>query len=346
MAKKKIVRKGVKSASGLAAKMQKRKGKEISIEHSGGGGFPPGINNGIAQVKTIKIGTYGENTKLAGENYFMVRAVAVLPKKLPDGTPVEGSQDSVIMEPMCATPDRKQRPTEDEHLDYVWGVLQELGIDPDEIDWAAAATDENYFNDYVEAGIYCRYHTWRSEPTKQYPNPRTNVSYDGPAEYDQDGDDETDDELVDETADETTDDESVEEQEEEGEEESTEDEGEDEEEITALGVAADAGDEEAQVRLEELASEHDVNHTELGTWSEVAEAIAEAMAGGSSDEEEEGDKEFMPVKGKVYKYKPAGAKTPVDVEVTAVVASKKTCNLKNLDTQKVYKSVGWDRIIA
>lgn len=53
--------------------------------------------------------------------------------------------------------------------------------------------------------------------------------------------------------------------------------------LSSLGEAADDGDEEALEALEELATEHELDSTDFDTWTELAEAIAEAH-GSKSDE--------------------------------------------------------------
>lgn len=326
----------VKKLNSLAKKFEKNKGKEIKLEHSGGG-FPDGIENGVAKVTSIKIGEYSKGND-KGKPFFLVRGVAVLPKALPDGTPVAGCQDNVIMFPLF---DKKAqgRETEDEHLEYMLGLLQEFGIDTSDLDWASIE-DGSLFGAIVQTGLYVRYRTWTGEPTKQFPNPRKQVSYGG-ALLDFEPEDSEEDELVDNTDDDyepPADEEEITEEEEAAEEETTE-EGEDD--LEALAELADSGENtdevvEAQTRLKELADAAGIDADEIEDWAGVAAALQEAE--GSEEEEAE------PSKGEVWKFKPPGAKNLVEVEVTAVFAGKKTCNLKNLDNQKTYKGVTWDKL--
>lgn len=141
---------------------------------------------------------------------------------------------------------------------------------------------------------------------------------------------------------------------------------------TALGVAADDGDEDAEEALVELAEKHGIDHEAADSWSDVAKEIIEAMEDDEDevaddedaddedgddedyedeedeedeDEEDEEDDEYVPAKGDQVMYKPPRSRKKVECEVTAVYVKKQTVNLVSVDDpNKKYKGVSWDAI--
>ena len=112
---------------------------------------------------------------------------------------------------------------------------------------------------------------------------------------------------------------------------------EDNTDYAALGEAADNGDEEAAEKLQSwgVSNGIDVNDHGEKSWAEFATFIQESIDGGT---------EFVPEREGVYKTKLPGAKKETQVEVTAVFADKKTCNVKNLDDNKPYKGIPWSSL--
>lgn len=215
------------SNSVLTDKMKRRiaKVKDKDIQLNFGGSLPAGIENGVAKLVDIKIATYekGDNK---GKPYFMIRGVVVSPKSY-DGIPVEGRQESFVMEPLHSTPSRARK-TEDEHIDYMIGVLKNLGVDSDNLE-PEEIDDGTLFNSMIEEELYFRFRTWKGQPTEQFPNARTNVSFAGGALDYVNG--EVEDDVEDATEEsEEEDEEEVEDEEGEEEEESEEEESEEEEE--------------------------------------------------------------------------------------------------------------------
>ena len=105
------------------------------------------------------------------------------------------------------------------------------------------------------------------------------------------------------------------------------------EDLTALGVAADNGDEDAQSKITAAAEAAGIEDT-FEDWAGWAAAISEAGSEATAE----------PEKGETYFFKPKGAKKSVECQVTAVFPGKKTCNLKNLVSNKVIKAVSWDSL--
>lgn len=124
---------------------------------------------------------------------------------------------------------------------------------------------------------------------------------------------------------------------------------------------ADAGDDEAQGTLTDLAlaaglTNEDVDNAK--SWAALAAMIVEAGEAGADDEissqegQEEAPAEWAPEKEEVYRYAPVNPKTrkagkPVECEVMSVDAASRTASLKNLDDGKtLYKGVKWDQLSA
>jgi|SRR5579884_2942809 hypothetical protein len=316
--------------------------------------IPAGVDNGIAKLTEIGFRQYDDNAKnkaWKGKWYFYARGVAVFPEEY-NGRPVAGGTTSVFPEPMFETPDRS-RQTFDEHYKFVQKTLDAIGFNEREVE---PADLEAALEAWMEEGPhYFKFRTWESKPTAAYPDPRTQHTWAGPAEWDEEAGAPA---VVDRTK------------------PSKNGKSEESPDLGELAAAADAGEEEAQNKLRELAyaagvSEQEVNEAE--DWQAVAvlaggEASGEEESEESEEEEEsteenseaedEGDteedeeKDFQPVKEDVYGYRPLDPKTkkpakkPVECEVTGVNSKKRTVNLKNLDNQKIYRDISWDDLIS
>lgn len=202
---------GVKSKSLLMSKHGEKWRKAFDAhkadETDYGTGFtlPPNIENGIAQLRDIKIGTY-ENGEFKGKDYFMAQATVLWPKRAMDydldmnptvEVKVEG-KTTRIMEPLCDTPDWSIE-TYDGHVQVVLNHLRKLGVDTESME---ADEIDQTIEDLKGAQPFITFRTWRSKRTKERKNPRTNEVWTGLAPED------FDPESLGDTADENTDDDS------------------------------------------------------------------------------------------------------------------------------------------
>ena len=357
-------------------KKNKKSGSGFKVDlGGGGGGFPAGIEFGTAKITKMEIGQY-KSGSMKDENYFMVRGVCVSPKVSAayshkwsdeDGKSIEhdlgtvkvkGLQDSLIMEPLCDTPNRK-RATEEEHYQYMFGILEGLGIDMQEIedddDLKAA------FEAIIEEGKTVNFRTWSGGASEQYPDANVNVSITGFGESEEeteDDDDDDDDDMEvedDEDEDEENEDSEDDEEDSEDEEDDEEDEGEEEaEEDVPFGdeldmIVDDCNDddsktqEKSQKKLVKMATDAGIedpeDEDEFPTWESVAAKIREL----SEDDEDEDDEEpEVPEKGQVVKYKPPRGKL-AQYTVTSVNRRKGIVALKN-KAGKIYKEVPFDKL--
>ncbi len=318
--------------SGLAAKIGKRAKsshdahKDDTTTYSAGGDLPAGIVGGVAQLVDCKFDVFkkGDNK---GEYYFYAAGVAKSPKEF-EGMHVEGLRTS-ITEPMCDTPDRARETVED-HYGWVLNELRKLGVDTSELEFEDI---EAAVEAVKEERPHFRFRTWQGKPSKQFPNPRVNSDWRGACEFEEE---EGEDDVVDETTEE-------------------EEEAEEGESLDDLAAAAENEEDEksakaAQARLGELAEAVGIDEEAaeaIDTWPGLVEAIREASEEEEEEEVEAGEEEEEeevepPQKGDVFQYKPPKARKAVNVEITAIFTGKRTCNAKNLDTNKLYRSVSWD----
>ncbi len=107
--------------------------------------------------------------------------------------------------------------------------------------------------------------------------------------------------------------------------------------FSELAKQADADDAEAEALLTKAAEDRGLDPDEYETWSELSEELEKASPVAKSDE-------FIPVGGNCVWYKPPKRRKRYEFEVKAVFDGKKTCNLKDLDDSKSYKSVSWSEV--
>ena len=326
--------------------------------------LPAGINNGKAQLKTVKWDTYKDGD-LKGQPYIQFRGIAISPD-MHNGVQVSG-QGVMLMYPLCDTPKRKLNKVPGTFEGWYGEVLNEfrkLGVDTsetsfDDIEAIIAGLNESqpFFN-FSTRG-------WTPAKTKENPNPSEMVfvQYDGLSEEEPQEVDPNEDVQDQQT--ETSGD---------GTEPPTEEvaSAEEPEDLNALAVIADdpkAKDtvkDAAQAKIQEAAnsvgiSQDDQNKT--ATWTELVAMIAAAASGKDQtiepepEPEPEPAKEWAPEKGMVdVKWqpmangKPAVGKDkkplkPVQCEITAVYSKNKTCDLKRLDTKAAVKGVKWNDVI-
>lgn len=333
--------------SALAAKLGEKARKAFEAHKAdetsfGNVGLPGGIENGIAQLSSIKFDQFAKGDN-KGEYYFMATGIVVAPTEV-DGTPIKGLRTVIGPEPLCDTPSRS-RESIDEHLEWVLNELRKLGVDTEGMDFedmepAAAAI--------VEEKPYFRFRTWKGDATKEYPNPKVNNQWAGVVEYVPDDDDEVEDNTEEEEAPKPKKGKKTEPAEETN-------------EYAELAEAADGGDEDSALKLAKIARKAGIDPDELPSWVDVAEALngeteeeeeeeaeeeEETEEEAEEEEAEEEEEEFEPAKEDVYGYKPPKAKKPIDCEVVAVLTKKKLVTLKNLDDGKtLYKGIPWDKLI-
>lgn len=365
---KKTAKSNLSLGSGFRKSFNQHRGEDVLLRT--GATLPPDIEGGIAEVSTIEIGHHNDGDN-KGKPYFMIRGVVVEPKDY------AGIQESFVFEPLYDTPGRS-RETEDEHVAHMIGVLQAFGVETKDVD-AEQVEDGSLFGSMLakDGGLYLRYRTWKGNPTPQYPNPRTNITFVKGCEYS--GEENSHASAV--------------------EDETEEEPAQPEEfgtEIEQLAAKAEKNDSRAQAKLTEMASEAGVADDaveEAEDWYAVAKLIEEAEAE-PSDEGEEGEDDldalgeaaddddeeaqqrlselaeaagedpdeyetwtelatalsgeegepFVPEKDQVVNYKPPKAKKAVECQVTAVFKAKETCNLKSLDDDTPYKGVSWSQL--
>lgn len=322
------------------------KGDETTF--SGGGDLPAGIEGGVARLSECGFKQIAAGKQNAGEFMFWAVGIVVAPKTF-QGLHVEGGR-TTVMETMCATPKAQGRKTVEEHLAWVLNELRKLGVDTTGME----LTDlESTCKALAESQPYFKFRTWKGEPTKAYPNPRTNHQWGGVIENYEPSEGGAEAAVEDGTAGEG---------EEAGEAAEGEEGGEEGVDYAALGEAADGGDQEAAATLTDAAKEAgwtDDNLSSVSSWSEVATALAEGAGPpeGGDEGAEAGGEEWEPEKGQVYKFKPqvkgpggkmVAGKKEVECEVTAVDKAKKTVALKSMaDGGKTkYPGVKWDSLIV
>jgi len=311
---------------------------------------PPGIINGVAQLvdaKVAKIKT-GNN---AGQPCFFARAICLSPEtvltKEGQRLKAQGLNTQIREELFETTNSKGVTISFDTHWDEFYNHLRKLGVDTNSIQ-RAEDIETQILPALIKAAPCFQFRTSRSEPTKEYPDPRTFENWGGLiADYDpsavtaeangQQQQDSTPDAMT------TSNDDST------GEAAAT---GDEEMSLEELGAAADNKDEASIDALEQRAdaagiSKEVVNSAE--SWADVASLIARREAG-DAEEEASAEVEWSPAVEEVYRYKPVDPKTKkpgkaVECQVTAVDGGKKTVNLKNLSNSKlIYKNVKWDAL--
>lgn len=312
--------------------------------------LPEGIEGGVAQLVDCKFTQIKEGKQNAGEYMFYAAGVVKAPASH-GGVPVQGLRTQ-ISEPMFDTP-KRSRETVEAHTAWVMNEMAKLGLSRDEM---SAENLEAMAEALKEAAPHFRFRTWKGEATPQYPTPRVNHQWGGACEYSENGE-ATAPPVSDATPD-------AEEEEGEGTTDADAAAAQDEDvDLDALVEAADRGkgkeasDAQAQLRklaLEAGVSEEDVDE-KAKTWDEVRDMLVAAKEAGGEAEEAEEEKEFVPVKGNVYMYRPIDkatkkpAKKATELEILSVTTKSKTVTGKDLGkgqtvlgADKKPLQIGWD----
>jgi len=172
-----------KAKSNLDSALRGHAGDETTLSNIGD--IPSGIENGIAQLTSIKFGTY-ESGDMEGEKFFMAGGTVIQPSEVTvDGTkmPIAGMRTQLGPEPLCDTPKRK-KVTTDDHVNWMLNQLRLLGLDTSFLEESenAEVDLEEACETLVETAPQFRFRTWASKPTKDYPNPNTNHTWKGVVE--------------------------------------------------------------------------------------------------------------------------------------------------------------------
>jgi len=343
--------------------------KSLSPEFDTQAGLPAGIEGGIAKLVDCKFLQVAAGKQNAGKDMFFAAGIVVSPSEY-DGVGLVGLRTQ-ISEPLYDTPTRSRK-TVDEHLEWVMNQLKMLGIDMSEM---AIEDLEDIADALKEQRPYFRFRTWAgtkqeienrggkffvgtkgpyaTEAAAKAANPfagtepRVQHNWNGACEYIED---ETENSIVDETPitlplkkSKKTKGVVVEEEPEV-----------EESDLSGLAIAADDGDDEAASQLAELAKKAGIDEDTINSledWTSVVGLIQESEEAEEESEEESEEEEpeteeedWQPEKGQVYPYKAPGKRKAVDCEVTAVFTTKETVNLKNLDDDKIYRGVSWDKL--
>jgi hypothetical protein len=215
----------------------------------------------------------------------------------------------------------------DERVAQALNEMRKLGVDtkgikPEQWETALKGVAQNK--------TYFRFRTWKGEATKEYPNPRVQVDFQGKVEgYKDDGpslpavnDNTGGDGGADSAGAGTYD-------------------------WEGLGVSADGGDASAVETIQNAAKGAGLDPDAYQTWSECAAAVAESAggggdAGGSDASAGAEETPWKPEKDDVFLYQPPGkGEKKVEVQITAVFENGK-CNAKEVaGKNRSFKGITW-----
>lgn len=342
------------SALGTKAAQAFNNHKGEDTDYGQGGDCPAGIEGGVAQLTECKFDVHADG-QFKGKVFFYAAGIVVAPKLADNGMVVEGLR-TYQMCPLYDTPQRQTRKTQDDHLGWILNELRKLGLETanmeiGDLEDAVAALKEQK--------PYFQFRTWKGEPSKQYPNPRTNhVWIKALPDYVPEGGDPAT-AGVEETPAEEPDEQPDEPAPPPAKKTATAGKGappkktpppaaepaDDEPDAAALAEAADGGDRAAAAKLKELAMGEGIEEDAIDNadnWTAVAELIAASNGGGEPADDEPA--EWVPVTKEVVSYKPKGAKKAIDCEVIMVNTEKQTVNLRSNVDKAVIKAVPFAEI--
>lgn len=129
MAKKETTSELFSGNNELATAAVAARGKAVDLKF--GGQLPGGIENGIAELRELKFGKYGPDTKWPGKPFFLGQAIVLFPKEL-KGQRVEGLFTKIGPEPLFdtatdANKDSKGRKSFQDHYNFMRDHLVQLG---------------------------------------------------------------------------------------------------------------------------------------------------------------------------------------------------------------------------
>jgi hypothetical protein len=341
--------------------------------------LPPGIHNGVAQLKTCEIGEYSPKTKQPGQPYVMMMGVIMEPESVFfDGQEVNvKSLQTRQIFPLGWTKNSKNETTDAEtNISRTLNEFRKLGYDTagaDDTDAVIAAVEwleENQpffrfsttprYDQVVKDKVTGSWERWNgNRGLENYVAPEAGGVEDNTAEAQP--------RVVNRVAGKVGNNGKS------GEptpapkaaaakggkkaEPEPEAQYSDQEDLDELGKRADKGDKKAMARISDLAQE-------MGVWADVDNAKTwaagvEIMKAGTSEpqeseSEEQGegeDAQDAPKKGDVYTYAPVNPKTrkkdkPVEVEILAVDEDVRACNIKVVGGKQTWSHVPFSQLEA
>lgn len=359
---------GKSKLAGMLAKAGFKDRKTEETVFSGGGDLPAGIENAVAQLVECKFGEY-QSGDLEGELFWHAAGVVVSPEFFTDADgnkiPIKGLRTS-ITEPLCDTPNSAgKKKTAGDHLSWILNELRKLGANTAE---AGEDEIEQLCETLKEEGPHFRFRTWKPEPTKDYPNPRTFHQWQGTKGLENFVAGDTSDDVQDDTDSTTA---------------AGDDGGDSGGDDTSTDTPDYPGDDEIKAIVKKAMNDKKPKEAEAAqnilqghalvfgidqdtidnadSWEAVGDMIIEASAGDSTegvddDKKEDDETPWTPSKDDVVHYKPKvknpktkkmePAKKPVECEVTKVDGKAKTVDLKNLTDSTIYKAVSFDEVTS
>lgn len=335
--------------------------------------IPPGINNGVAQLEECELGTYKTGSN-KGKLYFRAVGTIIEPVEHAHNGQViktKGLKTSVMI-PLCQTKTASgQITTEDAHVARMMNELRKLGGEEFTNGASSVRDIGTLLSGINEAAPYFKFSTsvrkamtpgqtegvwenWHGAAGLEDYVPET-----GGGVQDDSGDVEEEEAPVTFTKDKKTPDKAsklgkkvVEEAEDKEFDEFSD--------IDSLASKAQDGDEEAQNKLNEMASDLGISQKKLddaSDWLEVGKLIESKKDNQSEEEEEQSEPqedveeevtEYIPKVGDACSYRPIGKDKkpgkPIECEVTKVAKSTKVVTLKNLTDMSKIENVPWSRL--
>jgi hypothetical protein len=331
-----------RKASGLNAGIAASAGKP-PVYHSSPGGLPPGIRNGIARLAEARLGVYASGPN-EGEQYLYLAGIIESPEELVHAEKVfkEGKVETLKPRvrqvrglitnqtlPLCEqTWPSGDVTTEDVNIDTALNHIKIIVGADCLVDVKCVADLEAFLEAIVAPDaepFYFHFNTGAKTPTAERSVENVREYWNGSRGL-EDYEPEEAESMSDATGGK---------QDEVPLEEGEEEEGEGEKPIDylALGRAADAGDEEAEETLMELAEAAGI--TKLSTFDDMSwEEVGERLSSGDTSESEEESWEV----GQVCKYK-APKKRVATFEILEIDEGNGTCTLQNFATEEVHEDV-------
>lgn len=178
----------LKSVGGEAAQAWSKK-KDQEVKMDAGGNLPPNIEGGVAKLTVAKIGKY-EKGDFAGKFYVRLAGVVLAPQTVEHKGAtirVAGKQTSQMIKMYPETGNKKDGSTftitMEDRVDVLINELKKLTMDPKDPKKAMVPPSLQelpaFLKSLEKAGPVFGFRTWASEPTKQYPNPRTHEVWQG-----------------------------------------------------------------------------------------------------------------------------------------------------------------------
>ncbi len=320
------------------------------------GDLPAGIDQGVAQLVECKFDVY-KSGDFVGEYYFYAAGVVLYPDEV-EGFPVKGLRTSIGPEPMCDTPKRESKPTLDHHIEWIYNQLRLLGIDTSALEFEDLETTAAALK---EAQPTFRFRTWKGQVSKQYPNPKTNHTWNGLCDWvEQDTNPVEDNTPTTQAAPKTPNGAATRTPAKptgkKGKEVEVQQEFSEFEDLDSLAEQAEEGNTDARKKLNQAGLDAGISQEDIDAAPDWATLVNLIQGGGLDPVEDNGDEpdadaeEFEPEVGGVfgYSYKDPKTKKVVTVQCEVLKVNKKvqTVDLLNLDNRKnKYPGVAWDDLI-